>query len=467
MSRNIKEEIEFTCSEGKTMISFLRNLMKEERGLARHADEVNSLRKELDVKISTLSDEGELSRLNVIYDKIFEKGKEIGKEYIEKGHYDELVTVKVYQFIGTRLFKMKLTDAWRGKMEKKSGFKKEEKEALNAIIFIMLLVHRQEIEGKPFNKSACIGYILHRILKKSYTWDAKPENKRRLREEICNYDFCEMRYVKKESVQEAGLLFITQIFEMAQRISDEEKQLFETAKAIVNQVEFKQIRDSIFLEEREDTRTQLLVEWKRRGADNYVTNDMESLFDRIGWGRNTVRWQGYAYVLDCNILAHMLETAVFGWLMALEENNLKKAEDAFFVGLFHDLPELWTDDIPSPCKDSIRDEKGHEIRDVTGKLEEEALEKYFYPHLRNEVAEYFRRNIIFESIGDEDFYKFMKKADYFSADYELWWNICMGSRELDFYKIIVQSATYHRTPETQKVLEYMRDSLAGINFLRP
>ena len=467
MSRNIRQEIDFTTELCQNSLQFLHETIQGNDALHNYSASINQLKQKVDTMSGGGYDQVHLVKINHIFWEIFEKSREIIRFYLAAGNYSRLVTPEIYKFMASRLFKLKKTDAWRGKMKKTDGFKKEEKEALQAMVYTMLAVYRQEVEGKTFNKSAAIGYFMMRILKKSYTWDAKPYNKKALRDAVHNYDFYEMLYVIKESVRETNLLFISAIYDLADQFTDEDKKLFETTKAVVNQVEFNQIKDSIFLEEQDLTRNQVVSEWDRYGADKYVPNKLEALLERISWGRNTVRWQGYAYVLDCNILAHMLETAVFGWLMALEENDTQKAERAFFVGLFHDLAELWTDDIPSPCKDSIHDGSGCNIREITGDLERDALEEMFYTKLHPAVAAYFRQNIIFEDIQDKDFYRFMKKADYFSADYELWWNFCEGSKETRFREIINDSATLNRTPATQKVVEYMRDAIAPLVLLTP
>jgi putative hydrolase of HD superfamily len=339
------------------------------------------------------------------------------------------------------------------------------------MIFILLLICRKQIEGKDFNRTAIISYLITRIIKKSYTWDNKPENKEMFREAVENYDKFEMIYAKDETVSEVGLYFPAMIHSFADEINQEEEELFKAAKAIADYVEFKQIKKFIFKEERRSTEKEIKKRLKRTlknsGAKKYVTRDFLSLLERISWGRNTIRWQGDAYVVDCSILAHMLETAIFGWLMALEKNKLELAEDAFLVGLFHDLPEIWTDDIPSPCKDRIRLASGKILRPLTEELERKALEKYFYPKLHPKVAEYCRMHIIFEELNDPEFHTLIKKADYFSADYELWWNICCGSKDIKFLTVLQTSFMLGRTKATTKVLEYMLEELKGVKFLKP
>lgn len=437
---------------------------------AGYSQRVESLKAMLDIELTESDVEGLVENLQ-IQEVIFNEGKEMIIEFLNQRHYDLVVKPEIYTFLASRIFKVKQSDSWRGKKSCEIGYKKEEKEAFNAMIFVLLLIYREQVENKEFDKMAVISYIIRRLIKKSYTWDSKPENKAMFLESVKGYDKFEMAYARAETIEEVGFAFTAMIHGYAEKITPEEELLFQLAKAIADYVEFKQIQHYIFKEERQKTKREIRIRLRQKlkasGLQKCVTKDFISLLERISWGRNTIRWQGDGYTVDCSILSHMLETAIFGWLMGLERNQLSLAEDAFFVGLFHDLPEIWTDDIPSPCKDSIRLVGGRVLRPLTEEFERVSLVKYFYPKLNPQVAEYCRRCIMFEQIHDKDLHDLIKKADYFSADYELWWNIVCGSRNVKFYDILKSSVAKNRTPATTKVLEDMVEQLEGVQFLKP
>ena len=69
-------------------------------------------------------------------------------------------------------------------------------------------------------------------------------------------------------------------------------------------------------------------------------------------------------------------------------------EKAFTVLLFHDIAEIWTDDINSPAKD------GMGIRKATEEQELEALNTYFYSKTPDFVDKYFMDGVMLEDIDD-------------------------------------------------------------------
>lgn len=383
-----------------------------------------------------------------------------------------MINKDVYKFIGSSCYKLKTSDSWRGRKDVSCTFTKEEKEALNAMTFFILLTKRQVEEGKVVNWDACIAYIIKRIIRKALTWDSKPENKADIIVKFSGYKKCEADYVHNQFLKATNPKFVEFIDQLALQISEEEEKLFMVAKNHCNLVEFSQVKHVIFEEDIEKIDVRLKYEAMTLKLENYISNELNMLTARLSWARNVVRWQGYGNLLACNILCHMLETAIFAWLMAIETNTILGVgkycpHQAFVVGLFHDVAEIWTDDIPSPCKDRIMSEQGS-IRAITEQQEVEALAKYFYVALSEPVAKYFKNNFMLDELEDEDFHKFMKKADYFSADYEIYWNIVLGLRHVRYKEILETSANVeNRTPAIVDLLKVWLDKLKDVVFLEP
>lgn len=66
------------------------------------------------------------------------------------------------------------------------------------------------------------------------------------------------------------------------------------------------------------------------------------------------RWAQTARVPATSVLGHMLFVAMGSWLLARERGVCpRRLRNAFFGGLFHDLPEVLTRDIISPVKSSV------------------------------------------------------------------------------------------------------------------
>ncbi len=101
------------------------------------------------------------------------------------------------------------------------------------------------------------------------------------------------------------------------------------------------------------------------------------LFNAISKLRNRNRWAAYSYSIDCSVLGHLFDTAVFAYLIALDKGETEKtATKCFFMGIFHDVPETFTTDIPSPIKDKIPG-----FRKLTEQYEMQMMEKHVYSHV--------------------------------------------------------------------------------------
>ncbi|MUM76481.1 HD domain-containing protein [Pseudodesulfovibrio sp. F-1] len=68
------------------------------------------------------------------------------------------------------------------------------------------------------------------------------------------------------------------------------------------------------------------------------------------------RWSQTPRVPETSVLGHLFIVATFSWFFSMEVGACRaRAQNNFFAGLFHDLPELLTRDIISPVKGSSSD----------------------------------------------------------------------------------------------------------------
>lgn len=409
------------------------------------------------------------------------------KYSVENNSLGKMIDENVYKFFGSTFFKLKEAESWRGRSDRACVFKKEEKEALNAMIAVILWNEYAVKENKEVNFDACIAYIINRIIRKSLTWDYKPENILYIRQNFGGYTEKEAVYVRELFEKATSEEFVDEIVKSAAKISSEEEMIFQVAKHFAHWIEYEQIKGTIYKENRRAIKRDLKKQLKEYNVKNYVSKPLSKLVYQMSWSRNIVRWQSCGSILECNILCHMLETAIFGWLMAHEFNRelgFDKFSPAqvFMIGLYHDISEIWTDDIPSPCKNGIGSEQDGLLRAVTEMQERVALSEHFYAALSPKVAKYFKQNIMLEELEDKELHKLLKNADYFSADYECYWQIAKGSRILKFANVIKSSIdaaeeNYSksnnvdisvRTPECYKVLkEWWEEKLSKLIFLEP
>lgn len=178
------------------------------------------------------------------------------------------------------------------------------------------------------------------------------------------------------------------------------------------------------------------------------------VFKSISRLRNQNRWAAYSYLVDCSVLGHLFDTAVFAYFMALEKGETETiATKCFFMGIFHDVPEAFTRDIPSPIKDKIPG-----FRKLTEEYELLMMEKKVYPLLPEKIAKALK-NVMFEDEENQSFKKLMKGADYMSAVSEIWRQLKAGTIDNSFFEALYghikkfNSGIAEITPNTEKLLE--------------
>ena len=183
--------------------------------------------------------------------------------------------------------------------------------------------------------------------------------------------------------------------------------------------------------------------------------------------RHHVRWCEIGYLQECSILGHLFDTACFAYFMSLEleQKNEELATQRFFMGIWHDVAEAWTTDIPSPIKDCITG-----LRNATEVYEQKTLEEKIY----SKVPEFLvskLRDVMFEDEQNIDKHKaLIKGADYLSADSECWRQYVLGSRDIYFKEAIerrlpdIESGKVTLTPECRKLFDYFRTYAAKLNL---
>ncbi len=124
------------------------------------------------------------------------------------------------------------------------------------------------------------------------------------------------------------------------------------------------------------------------------------------------RWALMRKTSEENLSEHSGDVAVIAHALALIRNlrfggNLN-AERAAFLGLYHDMPEIITGDMPTPVKYHSSD-----LRDAFQKVEDLASEKLL-SMLPDDMREYYE-SAFFKKEEDEYLWKIVKAADKISA----------------------------------------------------
>ena len=187
-------------------------------------------------------------------------------------------------------------------------------------------------------------------------------------------------------------------------------------------------------------------------------NGYFKVFRAISKLRNQNRWAAYSYLVDCSVLGHLFDTAVFAYLMALEKGEGEiVATKCFFMGIFHDVPEAFTRDIPSPIKDKIPG-----FRELTEKYELQMMEKHVYPYVSENTASALKK-VMFEDEQNAKFKHLMKGADYMSAVSEIWRQLKAGTIDHWFFDALrghvrkFETDIAELTPNTKELLNWIVD----------
>lgn len=107
---------------------------------------------------------------------------------------------------------------------------------------------------------------------------------------------------------------------------------------------------------------------------------ISNFVDLFGYLRFQYRWAQMPRVPKTSVLGHSLMVAITSYFFARENDACpKRLYNAFWGGLFHDLPEAVTRDIISPVKTSSQ-----ELDDLIKNLESELAENEIYPLIESD-----------------------------------------------------------------------------------
>lgn len=394
-----------------------------------------------------------------------------------------ILSEKLYRFCAKFFLTLKNCESWRGKHPYHEGFSKEDKEALNALTFLLLVPIFMKECG---TKCDLVGFpllVFKRLVTKYSLWDAKPENKEFFKERVPDFDKKVNDYAFKKCEENTDNEFASWVFEAEREVDSLTRECYEVAKDLATLIEFKEVEDELRADAKEETKLRVYESIGRYTSKYPFIQDIIErrgeytsfleLLRSLSWARYTFRWQNYSCPVKCSILTHMLESAILGYFMFIEEHldELKTSDEttnpelyrglekAFTVMLFHDIAEIWTDDIPSPAKDGL------DIRKISEEQELIALDEHFYSKLPVHVQDYFKDGIMLEDEANEASKAFYKAADYFSADLEVIWNIRDGARDKRFSEILKDSyENAYRTPIARETLKFHIEEFKDIKF---
>ncbi len=307
------------------------------------------------------------------------------------------------------------------------------KQAFNCIVAYML-AHCAEHKEKNICYENFPRIALGRAFAKVYVYFDTPEHK--------IHEICKLSGISKKSFDVVSDKIITEKTDkdfadfLSKGIGEYEVQIYRAATKIATYIELMEQQHTISdFSKFQEIERNLDEFMKIPGVAEFSDTDSPifKLLQQLSKLRNQVRWATCSYNTECSVLGHLFDTAVFAYLLALDESNFDEtyATQMFFMAIFHDVAETWTKDIPSPIKNRIEG-----FRKATEKYELQKLEQHMY----SKVPDYMRnalKSVMMEDEGNVSYKKQLKAADYLSADSECYRNLLSGSRDTYFCRAII------------------------------
>lgn len=324
------------------------------------------------------------------------------------------------------------------------------KQAFNCIVAYML-AKTCEHEGKKICYENFPKIALGRAFAKVHVYFDTPEHKIH---EICDLsgkNKAELDRVAKEIIKEETDEWFADFLDVDPNTY--ETRIYKAATKIATYIELlEQQHNSEHLSKLQEIFIDLNKYMDIPGVKEFINHESEifKLLQKISTLRNQNRWAVHCYTMECSVLGHLFDTAVWAYLIALSnaEDTEETATKKFFIGIFHDIAEVWTKDIPSPIKNRIPG-----FREATEKFELEMLDRHMY----SVVPEYLKealKSVMMEDDANKCLKDEMKDADYLSADSECYRSLLCGSRDTYFRDAVVNHKPRTKNKLYNEIHEY-------------
>lgn len=308
------------------------------------------------------------------------------------------------------------------------------KQAFNSMIAYVLAKTAEEA-GKTIHYEYFPRIALGRAFAKAYVYFDTPEHK--------ISEICKLSGISKKKFDKVATEIIAEKTDkefaefLSKGIGEYEHQIYKAATKIATYIELLEQNTTWAEMSKFQEIERALDEFKNiPGVRAYSDTDSPifKLLQKLSKLRNQNRWATCCYNVECSVLGHLFDTAIFAYLIALDESGFDEtyATKMFFMGIFHDIAETWTKDIPSPIKDRIEG-----FRKATEQYEDAVLQENIYSVVTGYLADALKE-VMMEDESNAMYKKKMKEADYLSADSECYRNLLGGSRDTYFCNVITK-----------------------------
>lgn len=351
------------------------------------------------------------------------------------------------------------------------SFNEMAKQALNSLICYILACFVEQ-SGQFIDWTRFPQYALYRAFEKTYVVFGTPKQKYL---EIFQMGIFQMgKNISPSEFERATKHKITEVVDsqfsdfLTSSLGTNEARIFKAATTIATYIELLQLQNRCESNKYTERLAEVISDMTQYNdipGFNRINNTNSNLFKLLqfisdSYLRHHTRWCEFGYVKSCTILGHLYSTAVWAYIMSLEENPEDEAlaTKRYFMGIFHDIAEAWTTDFPSPIKDYIVG-----LRKACELFEEKSLEENIYKIIPEFLCKKIHE-VMFEEPENAPKHKaLIKGADYFSADTECWLQYQLGTRDPYFWGAIlrrqagINDGSVALTPLCAQLRQYFKD----------
>lgn len=284
---------------------------------------------------------------------------------------------------------------WNEFIRPSIGFTELDKQAHKAIIAFILMGSEEGVDEERLIR----GFIFE-FLARTLLTDIKPPIYKRLlnthSKEIYAWTIKELT----EKVPELANFFGAELGEYyLSNTPSKEHDILRAAHYLASKWEFKTIAPQNsevygFEETKKALENELEEHYSLIGVQKMALGQKSGLLvDLLGRLRFQKRWTSTPRIPETSVMGHMLITALLSYFSVCMIDGACKARriNAFFGGLFHDLPEVLTRDIISPIKRSVSG-----LDDILKEIELRLIEEELLPIAPQSIKERLKYLVIDE-----------------------------------------------------------------------
>lgn len=348
----------------------------------------------------------------------------------------QLITPNDLESVNNMLYELTCLRRWSEVTVEGGKYTELAKQALNCMIAYILATEVQNagysVDFTLFPKIAIV-----RGFTKDYQCDVPEQNLEKIFQlgKVSRESFAEMIQ------QEIKAITSEDFYEFLQVDANSlEVRIYKAATKIATLQELGEIKNGINATDYSRKKAHLqdnLMEFSDLPGFSKVIEYTE-IFRDFSLLRNRIRWAKHPNIIKCSVLGHHFDVGVLAYLMSLEKDPSDEvlATRFFFMGIFHDFPERWTGDMPSPVKNALEG-----LRAATELFENQVMEENVYRILPPYQVEAIRK-VMLEDEENEAFKSFLKKSDNYAAFIECWREIDAGSNHNYYFDVVVRDYSH-------------------------